>query len=87
MLVTRTGKYDRKNPQRQAQQDEGLAPGQFLRRGGSKLAEQNQDQQDNDYEAEAAATVVTGPVERAAPEAAKAPEQQDYQNDEQDDSD
>jgi hypothetical protein len=42
--------------------------------GSSKLAEQNQDQHDNEYEAEPAATVVAGAVEGAAPEPAKAPE-------------
>jgi hypothetical protein len=40
----------------------------------SKPAKQNQDQHDNEYEAEPAATVVAGSVERAAPEPAKAPE-------------
>src|SRR5471030_292883 len=57
-----------------------------IRQGNSKLAEQNQDQHDNEYEAESAAAVVTGPIEGAAPEPAKAPEQRDYQNDEQDGS-
>ena len=40
--------------------------------GSSKPAEQNQDQHDNEYEAEPAATVIAGPIERAAPESAKA---------------
>src|SRR5579863_594881 len=56
------------------------------RLGILKLSEQNQDQHDNEYEAEPAATVVAGPIKRAAPEPAKAPEQRDYQNDEQDGS-
>jgi hypothetical protein len=39
----------------------------------SKPAEQNQDKHDKEYEAESA-TIVAGPIEGAAPEAAKAPE-------------
>jgi len=54
------------------------------RLGISRLAEQNQDQHDNEYEAEPAAIVVAGPIESAAAEPAKAPDQRDYQNDEQD---
>jgi hypothetical protein len=42
--------------------------------GGSKPSEQNQDQNYNEHEAEPAATVVAGPVEGAAPEAAEASE-------------
>jgi len=52
----------------------------------SEPAEQDQDQHDNENETEAAATVITGAVERSAAEAAKAPEQYDDQNDEQDGS-
>jgi hypothetical protein len=52
----------------------------------SKPAEQNQDKHDKEYEAETATTVVAGPIEEAAPEPAKAPEQRDYQNDEEDGS-
>jgi hypothetical protein len=37
--------------------------------GSSKLAEQNQDQHDNEYEAEPAATVVAGAVEGRRPRA------------------
>jgi hypothetical protein len=51
-----------------------------------KFTEQDQDEDDNEYEAEPASTIVTGPVEGAAPKAAKASEQCDYQNDEQDGS-
>jgi len=43
-------------------------------RPNSELAEQNQDQHDNEYEAEPTATVIAGPIERAAPESAKAAE-------------
>ena len=53
------------------------APGACQREncpGNSKLAEQNQDQHDNKYEAEPAATVVAGAVKGAAGEPAKAPE-------------
>jgi hypothetical protein len=39
-----------------------------------KPAEQDQDQHDNEYEAEPAATVVPGPVEGASAEATKATE-------------
>jgi hypothetical protein len=39
--------------------------------GSSKLARQNQDQQNNNHKAEAAA-VVAGPVEGATPESGKA---------------
>jgi hypothetical protein len=39
----------------------------------SKLAEQNQDQNDNEYKAEAAATVVAGPVEGTPPNPLKPP--------------
>ena len=42
--------------------------------GGSKPSEQNQDQNYNEHEAEPTATVVAGPVEGAAPEAAEASE-------------
>jgi hypothetical protein len=42
--------------------------------GSSKLAEQNQNQHDNEYQAESAAAVIAGPVKRAAPKPAKAPE-------------
>ena len=40
--------------------------------GGSKPAEQNQNQHDNEYEADPAATVVAGALEGAASEPAKA---------------
>jgi len=40
--------------------------------GGSKPAEQNQNQHDNEYEADPAATVVAGALEGAASEHAKA---------------
>jgi len=42
--------------------------------GGSKLAEHNQDQNSNEYEAEAAATVAAGPLDGATPEPAEAPD-------------
>jgi hypothetical protein len=48
--------------------------GDFNSISGLKLAEQNQDQHDNEYKTEPAAAVVTGPVERAASEPAKASE-------------
>ena len=75
---------------RQARQFEQLRPWyldlwQFNLRS-SEPAEQDQDQHDNENETEAAATVITGAVERFAAEAAKAPEQYDDQNDEQDGS-
>jgi hypothetical protein len=43
--------------------------------GRSKPTEQNQDQQDNDYEAKAAATVVAGPIEWTASKPTKTSEQ------------
>jgi hypothetical protein len=46
----------------------------------------NQDRHDYEYAAEPAATVIAGPVQRTAPETAKASEQHDYQNNEQDGS-
>ncbi len=52
----------------------------------SKPAEQNQDKHDKEYEAESATTVVAGSIEEAAPKPAKATEQCDYQNDEEDGS-
>jgi hypothetical protein len=42
--------------------------------GSSKPTEKNQDQHDNEYEAEPAATVLAGPVEETASEPAKASE-------------
>ena len=41
--------------------------------GSSKLAEQNQNQHDNEYEAESATAVIAGPVERPAPSPLKPP--------------
>jgi hypothetical protein len=41
--------------------------------GNSKLAEQNQDQHDNEYEAKSAAAVIAGSVEGAAPDPLKPP--------------
>ena len=49
--------------------------------GSSKPTEQNQDQQDNDYEAEAAATVVAGPIEWTASKPTKTSEQDNDQDD------
>ena len=47
----------------------------WFRYGGrSKPAEQNQDQHDNEHEAEPAATMVSGPVEGASADPAKATE-------------
>jgi hypothetical protein len=54
---------------------------------GSKFAEQNQDQHDNEYETDPATTVVASPVERTTSEPAEASEQYYYQEDEQDGSD
>jgi hypothetical protein len=59
--------------------------------GGTALAIQSlpsntKNQHDKEYEAESAAAVIAVPVERAAPEPAKAPEQRDYQKDEEDGS-
>jgi len=42
--------------------------------GNSKLAEQNQNQHDNKYEAESAAAVIASSVEGAAPEPTKTSE-------------
>jgi hypothetical protein len=53
----------------------------------SNLAEQNQDQQDDDYQPEAAAAVVAGSVESTTPEPAEAAEQYDDQDDKQNGSD
>jgi hypothetical protein len=39
-----------------------------------QFSHQKQDQQDYDYESKAAAAIITGAVERAAPDAAKAAE-------------
>jgi hypothetical protein len=54
---------------------------------GSQLPEQQQDQQDHDYEAEAATAVIAGAVERSAADAAETAEQGDYENDKDDCSD
>ena len=49
-------------------------------------AKQNQDKHDNEDEAEPAPAIVAGPVEGAASDSAEAPEQRDYQYDEEDGS-
>ena len=54
--------------------------------GASKPAEDDQDQHDNENEAEPASPIIAGPIERAAADSAKASEQRDYEDDEEDSS-
>jgi ferritin-like metal-binding protein YciE len=60
-------------------------PGREPREPAERLepAEQDQDQHDNQHEADAATAVIAGAVERTATNAAKAAEQDDNQDDEQ----
>src|ERR1700680_4534279 len=55
-----------------AKTEKALFALQFIATEASKLAEQNQDQQDNDHKPEPSTAVVAGSVEGAAAEAAEA---------------
>src|SRR6266704_1931346 len=50
-------------------------------------SEQEQDQQDDDDEPEAAAAIISGAIERSAPDATAAAEQSDNENDQDNSSD
>jgi hypothetical protein len=53
----------------------------------SNPSEQEQDQQNDDDEAEAAAAIISGAIERSAPDATEAAEQRDNENDKDNQSD
>lgn len=61
-----------KNPSGNLDKTKDLSLGIFLGLGSSEPAEQDQDQHDNENEAEPAATVIAGPIERAAADSTKA---------------
>ena len=54
---------------------------------GLNPSEQEQDQQDDDDESEATAAIISGAIERSAPDATEAAEQRDNENDKDNQSD